>query len=181
MRGMAELESWEEKLCAPPPRLGSRPRTGPGLPHLQLDQWPPEAILRELLDGGLSLPHVRSRQSRMASPHSVALTLPDRFAGGPPGAFIDDHEFCHLHPAPEGSIHLTLPDEIRRSAVEMGWAEPHPAARMGALTEALVMVYAPRNRKELAVVLELIGNSYEFARFGTGASVGAIGATMERA
>ena len=106
----------------------------------------------------------------MASPQSLALSLPDEFAAGPPDSFIDNHEFCHLHPLPEGSIHLTLPYEIRRPAVAMGWAEQHPAARMGAMPQALVMVYAPRNFKELAIVLELIWSSYEFARFGAGAA-----------
>ena len=102
----------------------------------------------------------------MASPESVALALPDEFAAGPADAFIDTHEFCHLHPLPEGSIHLTLPYDIRQAAVSMGWAEQHPAARLGVMPQALVMVYAPRNAKELAIVLKLISSSYEFARFG---------------
>jgi phospholipase/carboxylesterase len=124
--------------------------------------------MRELMERSLALPYVRPKQSRMASPQSRALSLPDEMAAGPPEAFIDDHEFCHLHPLPEGSIHLTLPDHIREAAVERGWAEPHPAARMGFLTEALVMVYAPRNPKELAIVLNLICSSYQFARWGIG-------------
>ena len=38
----------------------------------------------------------------MASPEQCPLYLADEFAGGPPEAFIDGHEFCHLHPLPEG-------------------------------------------------------------------------------
>jgi hypothetical protein len=102
----------------------------------------------------------------MASPQSHALSLPDRYASGPPDAFIDAHEFCHLHPLPAGSIHLTLPYGIRRSAIEMNWAEPHPAVCMGVMPPALVMVYAPRNSKELDTVLKLIASSYQFARWG---------------
>ena len=67
---------------------------------MQLEQWPPEEIAEELVDRSLSLPYVRAKQSRMASPHSLALSLPDRFATGPPDAFIDSHEFGHLHPLP---------------------------------------------------------------------------------
>lgn len=166
--GMAQLQTLAEPMFVPPPRIGPRPRTCPALPHVQLEQWPPEEIVEELVDRSLRLPYVRPKQSRMASPESLALSLPDRFAAGPPDAFIDNHEFCHLHPLPEGSIHVTLPYEIRRSAVAMGWAEQHPAARMGVMPQALVMVYAPRNPNELAIVLELIWSSYEFARFGTG-------------
>jgi hypothetical protein len=70
---------------------------------------------------------------------------------------------------PEANIHLTLPGDIRSCAVEMGWAEPHPAVRIGVMPEALVMIYAPRNQNELAIVLDLISSSYEFARFGASA------------
>jgi hypothetical protein len=148
------------------PRLGPRPRTRLALPHEQLEQWPPAAIATELMTRILELPHVRQRQSRMASPDCRALCLPDTLAFGPREAFIDDHEFCHLHPLPQSSLHLTLPFEPRECAIDLGWAEQHPAARVGAVPEALVMVYAPRNAEELAVVLRLISCSYEFARWG---------------
>jgi hypothetical protein len=108
----------------------------------------------------------------MASPDSCALWLPDGLAAGPKDAFIDEHEFCHLHPLPEGSMHLTLPPEIRRPVIDLGWAEPHPATLLGVMTEALVLVYAPRNPKELAVVLSLIWSSYQFARGVTGHETG---------
>src|SRR5882724_2319163 len=106
---MEELQTVADQIFVLPPRIGPRPRTRPALPHIQLDQWPPAAILEELIERCLELPFVRSQQSRMASPESRALALPDRLAGGPPDSFIDAHEFCHLHPLPEGSIHLTLP------------------------------------------------------------------------
>ena len=178
---MAQLQTWEDRTFAPPPRFGPRPRTCRVLPHRQLEQWPPQEILQELVDRCLRLPHVRRQQSRMASPLSLALCLPDEFAAGPPVAFIDSHEFCHLHPPPEGSIHLTLPNWIRRSAIVMGWAEQHPAVRICAMPRALVMVYAPRNRDEVAIVMELIWSSYEFARYGADAPPRAIDAIMERA
>ena len=167
--GMAQLQVLADRVFVPPQRSGPRPRTRLALPHLQVEQWPPEEIVEQLVDRSLGLPYVRAQESRMASPQSLALSLPDRFAAGPPEAFIDNHEFCHLHPLPEGGIHLTLPGDIRRSAVAKGWAEPHPAARLGIMPQALVLVYAPRNARELATVLELISISYEFARFGTGA------------
>jgi len=148
----------------PPPRWGPRPRTRRTLPHIQLDQWPPEEIAAELLELSLSLPDVRSKQSRMASPKSHALWLPDKCAGGPASAFIDAHEFCHLHPLPEGSIHLTLPDPLRDRMVRLGWAEQHPLVRAGVMPETLVMVYAPRDREELAISLNLIWSSCQFAR-----------------
>jgi hypothetical protein len=147
-----------------PPRLGSRPTTPVALPHIQLDQWPPAAIAEKLIERSLSLDDVRSKQSRMASPKCRALWLPDRCAGGPRDAFIDGHEFCHLHPLPEGSIHLTLPNPLRDQVVELGWAEQHPVVRVGVMPETLVLVYAPRDRTELAVAFHLIWSSWQFAR-----------------
>jgi hypothetical protein len=134
----------------------------PALPHFQLDQLPPAETLEELIERSLEIPYVRSKQSRMASLGSYALYLADELAAGPPEAFIDAHEFCHLHPMPEGSIHLTLPRILREEVVMRGWGEPHPIAKAGVLT-TLVTVYAPRNRQESIVVLGLIVESCRFA------------------
>jgi hypothetical protein len=147
----------------PHSRLGTPPRMQRALPHLQMDQLPPAAAMEELVQRSLEIPHVRSQQSRMASPLSHALYLADEFAAGPPEAFIDNHEFCHLHPLPEGSIHLTLPRILREEVVRLGWGERHPVAIAGILP-ALVTIYAPRNREELASVLELIVQSCRFAQ-----------------
>jgi hypothetical protein len=99
----------------------------------------------------------------MASPETQALYLPDELARGPEEAFIDSHEFCHMHASPQGSVHLTLPAPFRQLIVQLGWAEPHPMVRAGCQTDCLVMVYAPRNDEELMVVLDLIGVSRDFA------------------
>jgi phospholipase/carboxylesterase len=119
--------------------------------------------MEELLDRSLELPGVQSKQSRMASPRSHALYLADRIAAGPPEAFIDEHEFCHLHPLPEGGIHLTLPKILREEVVRLAWGERHPIAEVGILT-TLVTVYAPRDRPEIDTVLGLIVQSFQFAQ-----------------
>src|SRR5580704_16936866 len=93
------------KILPDTPRLGVRPRMHRALPHLQIDQWPPAEVMDELIERSLEIPCVRSKQSRMATPNSHALYLADELAAGPPEAFIDENEFCHLHPLPEGSIH----------------------------------------------------------------------------
>jgi hypothetical protein len=149
-------------VFAPPPRAGQRPTTSEGLPHVQLNQHPPSEIIHQLTADCLAIPNVQCKESRMASADSRALCLPDELASGPPEAFIDGHEFCHLLPLPEGGAHVTLPEEIRRQAVALGWAEPHPISRIGEMP-ALVLLYAPRDRMELAIVLRMIRCSYEFA------------------
>jgi phospholipase/carboxylesterase len=100
----------------------------------------------------------------MASQDTRALWLPDESAFGPPSAFIDDHEFCHVHALPEGSLHMTLPSGVRERMIGLAWGEQHPGAEAGFLAETLVMVYAPRDHHELAIVFGLLKASYEFAR-----------------
>jgi hypothetical protein len=133
------------------------------LPHVQLDQLPPAEAMEELIDRCLKIPGVRSRQSRMASPDCHALYLTDAGASGPPEAFIDDNEFCHVHPLPECSIHLTLPKLLRNEVVRLGWGELHPIAEAGILT-TLVSVYAPRDCEELGSVFGWIVQSSQFAQ-----------------
>ena len=117
-----------------------------------------------LIEMSLRLPAVRYRQSRMAAPDVRALYLPDAAAAGPADAFIDGHEFCHLHPPPEGGAHLTLPDAVRDRALELGWAESHATVKAGAMPKSLVLVYAPRNTEELQSVLTLVRVSCQFAK-----------------
>lgn len=143
-------------------RRTAPPRTSRSLPHRQLDQWPPTGIQHRLLDACLNLPDVRARESRMARPGTLALFLPDDFAHGSPAAYIDQHEFCHLHPLPDGSIHLTLPEPWRGRILELGWGERHPLAG-SAVPATLVMIYSPRDLEELNTVLGLIGVGRSFA------------------
>jgi hypothetical protein len=161
--GMSLIATLTSVAVLPPPRPGARPRMQRFLPHLQLTQLPPAETVHELIEQSLRIPHVRSKQSRMASPDSYALYLEDAFAVGPPEAFIDQHEFCHLHPLPEGGIHLTLPRILREEVMRLGWGERHPVAEVGILP-ALVTLYAPRDHEELGAVLNLIRQSCRFAR-----------------
>jgi hypothetical protein len=133
------------------------------LPHSQLDQWPPVERVMELTKWAAGLQYVVLRQSRMASPDSVALALTDEHAGGPPEAFIDMPEFCLLHGPPKGGIHLTLPPDVAARAMELGWGEPHPAARTGSVSPRLMALYAPRDDREVAAILALIQVSWRFA------------------
>lgn len=133
------------------------------VPHTQLDQLPPVEIVDRLVRDSLSLPHVAYRESRMAAPETVALWIPDEVADGPAEAFIDDHEFCHIHPMPRGSLHLTLPEAYADEVIRLGWGEVHPSAEAGFFNRRVLMVYAPRTEQELSSVLQLVKASYCFA------------------
>ena len=158
------FEVAEDLSLVPPLRQGEPPRTRKGLPHAQLDQWASPEIGAELIRRSLRLPYVKQQESRLASKDTLALYLPDAAAAGPPDAFMDAHEFCHLHPQPETAVHVMLPKKIRSQAISAGWAEPHPITHLGILPKSLVLLYAPRCKEELEVVFRFIQTSYEYAR-----------------
>jgi hypothetical protein len=147
-----------------PQRAGSRPQTTPTNPHTQLDQQPVDARLAEQLAArAFALPGVIEEPSRISVPGARALVLAPDEPAGPQEAFLVGREFAHLHPAPDHSAHAMLPPDVVREAVDAGWAEPHPVARMGLIPETAVMLYAPRDDDELAVIEKLLRASREFA------------------
>jgi phospholipase/carboxylesterase len=165
-----EIASSANRVQLLPARFGPRPRSSVSLPFRQLDQFPTADMQRRLLELSLDLPHVHARQSRVASPQCRALCVDDSAAGGPPEAFIDAHEFCHLHPLPEGYIHLTLPLSLVEGVHALGWAERHPLHTLS-LMESLVMVYAPRDASEVDIVMRLIECSARFAMGAAGVAI----------
>ena len=148
-----------------PRRAGERPRTTPTNPHTQLDQQPSDPRLaEELARRVFALPGVVERPSRISVPGARAMTLAEGEPIGPSDAFLIDREFAHLHPPPDRSLHAMLPPEIVAEAVDAGWAEIHPVARLGLIPPTAVMLYAPRDDVELSVVEALIRASHAFAR-----------------
>ena len=148
-----------------PKRSGARPRTTPTNPHTQLDQQPADPRwAEELAERVFALPGVVEEPSRISVPGARALVLAPGEAVGPPEAFLIDREFAHLHPAPDHSLHAMLPTDTGEEAVAAGWAEPHPVALRGLIPPTAVMLYAPRDETELAVIEGLVRASHAFAR-----------------
>jgi hypothetical protein len=147
-----------------PRRRGDRPSTSSEFPHSQLDQQPEDPGVREdLARRAFALDGVVERDSIISVPGARALFLVDDRAAGPDAAFIRGREFAHLHPGPDWSLHLALPDALADLAIERGWAELHLIARTEALPGSVVMVYAPRDAEEAEVVLKLLRASRDFA------------------
>ena len=147
-----------------PRRRGSRPRTTPTNPHTQLDQQPTDlTFVTELRRRAFSLPDVEERPSAISVPGARALWLQTGAPTGPRTAFMVGREFAHFHPAPDHSLHLTLPPDRVEAVIERGWGEMHPVARMGFIPATAVMVYAPRDAEELEVIAAILTDSYRFA------------------
>ncbi|WP_366479144.1 luciferase family protein [Demequina sp.] len=96
-------------------------------------------------------------------PGALALSLPQDLALGPVAAFMVGTEFAHLHPVPDYSLHLVLPAAAAEAAIDAGWAEQHPIARLGIISPGAVMVYAPRDAHEADIAAGLVRASYAYA------------------
>jgi hypothetical protein len=146
-----------------PKRSGSRPRTTPTNPHTQLEQNPEREMVEKLARGVFALPDVEERPSAISVPGARALWLREDVPAGPREAFMIGREFAHIHPMPDGSLHAALPPDVAQEAVEKGWAEQHPVARMGYIPQNVVMIYAPRDAEEIEVVAGLLVEAYRHA------------------
>ena len=146
-----------------PRRRGPRPATTTLNPHMQIDQQPARPLSRDLIEAIRSLPGVELAPSRRAPPRTIGFHLRAEHAGGPPEAFMLGSEFAHVHPGPDHSLHLTLPEPLRTEAIAAGWAEPHPLAGYPTVSRAIVLLYAPRDDGELALVSALVRASWAYA------------------
>jgi phospholipase/carboxylesterase len=143
-------------------RAGPRPRTTPTNPHSQLEQNAPPELQERVFDFARSLEGVAIGPSTVSVPGTRAFHLPSRELAR--GRFIVAHEFAHLHPRADGSLHMMLPPAFVDDVIDLGWAERHPLAGKYGLSDNIVMVYGPRDEDELRVVTDLVRASYEHAR-----------------
>jgi hypothetical protein len=120
-------------------------------------------MVDELARRVFALPGVEERPSAISVPGARALWLREGLPTGPPEAFMIGREFAHIHPIPDGSLHVALPPEIAHKATGKGWAEQHPVARMGYIPQNVVMIYAPRDVQEVEVVAGLVVEAYRYA------------------
>jgi len=146
-----------------PDRRGPRPATTPTNPHRQLEQNAPAVLQEALWRRMAALAGVETGPSLVSVPGARALFLEQTSCCGPAGACMQGREFAHLHPPADGSLHLTLPEGPRRRAIEGGWAEPHPLVARGHVPPTVVMVYGPRDARELETVWSLVRASHRFA------------------
>jgi len=144
-----------------PARVGERPRTTSVNPHAQLDQNAPIELQDRLRDYALSLPGVRGGPSNVSVPGAVAFFLDD-----PPNRPALESlfgEWGHIHPHADGSLHLSVSPPEAERLIALGWAEYHPAVKWGLVAPVVVMVYGPRDEKELIVVKRIVDLAYATA------------------
>jgi hypothetical protein len=143
-----------------PSRKGVRPLVRGIAPQRQQSQKASAAVYKELVGRlrGLAEDERNKLTERTScfEKHSSGLftSVPiTRTCGG---------EICHAHPS-DGSMHLTLHPADTNLILENGWGERHPLARGGwcrrFVPKEFVLVYAPRDEKEVQVVMRIVAAS----------------------
>jgi len=130
-----------------------------------LDQNPSSTIFEILKNKAFTFPRIERRPSIISVPGAEALWLTEKTEHSCAEAFIAGHEFAHIHPPYDGSMHMTLPLAQVEELLLKGWGEMHPLAvdGSGRAPRTAVMVFAPRDDKEIDIALDLIGISHQFA------------------
>jgi hypothetical protein len=103
-----------------PQRLGAAPRTTLQNPQQQLEQIPDRSnynAFRKMIE---AWPDVIKAPSMRAPHGTIGLYLEPKEAKGPREAFLLETEFAHLHPLPDGSLHMVLPPDVHAAAISAG-------------------------------------------------------------
>lgn len=147
-----------------PGRPGVRPKTSASGPHRQLSQQSRPGTWGHTASAIFGLAGVVEGHSSVCPPASRAVLLEGLPTVRDPETSLapvgDPLEPIHLHGVFDTSLHLCLPVERAREVCALGWGEPHRYAGHG--TE--IMIYGPRDRDELLVLVQLVGESIAFAR-----------------
>ena len=136
-------------------RAGPRPQTSKGIPHRQLDQNSDPSVYALVAARWGDVPGTVQGPSGVSVPGASALFLPQCAACNDRYGFIHGREFAHLHPAEDGSFHMTLAPDDLQCVLARGWGELHPWVPSGRVLPNVVMVFAPRDEREAQFVLDI--------------------------
>jgi hypothetical protein len=138
------------------------PLTTATSPHKQLSQNGTRHIHNKLMLWAHTISFVEIKPSIISKSGAQGLFLSETVRLINPHAVIK-REFCHIHPYPDGSLHLFLPMADAKELVVKGWGEFHPLAFLKEIPSNFIMLYSPRSERELSTVKKIILRSYTFA------------------
>lgn len=146
-------------------RAGPTPDVTAGVPQHQETDNAPADLQEQLWERLAALPGVTTGPTKVGVDGTRALLLNRATAAGPDAAFLlpDDGEFGHQHPAPDGSLHVVLPDAQAYDALAKGWAVAHPLAGVR-VSPGTVLVFGPRDAAEVEIVAGIAAAAHGYAR-----------------
>jgi 2,4-didehydro-3-deoxy-L-rhamnonate hydrolase len=167
MIGTKEDKSFIKKL---PIRSGPRPAIAPfAIPHRQTNQHNDTTIRtlqKKLFDTQVTLnPTLLQFRTSGFEKNNQAIFLKDTMHAN--AAFINrvHGEIGHIHPH-DGSMHMTyLSASDAKKIIEAGWGEFHGLAGTERLPATYMMIYAPRDEKELLVTKQILEAAIKFATY----------------
>ncbi|KIJ66707.1 hypothetical protein HYDPIDRAFT_174095 [Hydnomerulius pinastri MD-312] len=138
-------------------RRGERPKMSWHVfPSRQIDRYAPLGMQQRLIDIFDTL--------AAANPNLVSV-VPSRFERIHPALVINPaipsphppadkalREICHIHRGKDFSLHATMSPQDCKAVIENGWGERHPLAGSHFLPKEYMLLYAPRDDEELAMV-----------------------------
>lgn len=168
--GTKEDKSYLKKL---PKRPGERPAIAPfAIPHRQTNQFnddntraSQQKIFDDEVAANTSLIHY---QTSGFERNNKAIFLNDTLRANPAMTKITHGEIGHIHPS-DGSMHMTfLSPSDAKKVIEAGWGEFHGLAGVERVTRTYMMVYAPRDEKELEVTRRILEAAVKYAAYVPG-------------
>ena len=163
--GTTEDKAFLKKL---PKRKGERPTIAPfAIPHRQTNQFNDEkirAVQQQIFDAEVarnaSLVHY---QTSGFERNNKAIFLTDTLHANPAMNRATHGEIGHIHPS-DGSMHMTfLSPSDAKIVIEAGWGEFHGLAGDARLTQTYMMLYSPRDEKELETTKLILEAAVKYA------------------
>ncbi|KZT28977.1 hypothetical protein NEOLEDRAFT_1107583 [Neolentinus lepideus HHB14362 ss-1] len=158
-------ESWLGDPETFPFRHGPRAKLGWHFPpQRQVDQIPSDEMKQKIIQAFLqaavdNIKRVEVAASLAEKAHAAM------FVRGPPphaAAAQNKREIGHVHADVDYSMHLMLAPGDCKLVIEHGWGERHPLGGTQFVPAQLLLLYAPRDEEELAVVQRITKASIGF-------------------
>lgn len=146
---------WTQRQGEPPQTTEAPKDTN--IAHRQISQNEDMPFWQDIITEVSSWPHINKRQSLVSVAGAIGFFINPSYASNTPDHFMRGTEFAHIHPIEDGSFHVVVPTDVRDGLIEAKWAEPHPRK------PHIIMLYAPRDRDEFTLVMEVLRISYEYS------------------
>ncbi len=152
-------------------RQGTKPTIAPfAVPHRQMDQDNDTAIRaleKKIFDDEvINSNNMLIYKTSYIEKNSPGIFLKDSASGNQTIVPISHAEVGHIHMF-DGSMHIILSPADTKEVIEKGWGELHGLAGQGRAAKTYMMIYSPRDEKELAITKLILKAAVKYATNNT--------------